>query len=220
MKMKMNKKQAIIIAGGNLTATSKMPCKSFGIPAQRCGVGSRLHEVKGSVCEGCYALDKGLYRMNTVKNAQEKRFKNLYHPKWVMALTTMIGKEKWFRWHDSGDIHSLIHMSNIMAVAIKTPDCKHWIPTREYEIVTTYVESGMFIPKNVYLRLSAHMVDGKPPTELARRLNAYENVEGFIGTSTVAKKKKASCPAHEQDNQCLECRTCWSRKENVGYKWH
>ena len=219
MTKQMTKKQAIKIVGGRLTDTTKMPCKSFGLPAQECNVGKTLVEVEGSVCNGCYAL-KGMYRFTKVQKAQQRRFRKIYTKKWVKALITMIGTDRWFRWHDSGDIHSLIHFTNMMSVIINTPDCDHWIPTREYNLIETYVTSGGIIPKNCYLRLSGYMVDKKPPTELAKRLNAMPNVRGFIGTSSVHKKKKASCPAHLQDNQCKDCRVCWSTKEEVSYKWH
>ena len=43
-----------------LSSTSKMPSKSFGFGAQRCLVGSKLRNVKGSTCENCYAM-KGAF---------------------------------------------------------------------------------------------------------------------------------------------------------------
>ena len=54
----MKLKEAKEITGG-LSNPSKMPGKAYSIPASRCNVGSRLAKVKGSVCEGCYAL-KGM----------------------------------------------------------------------------------------------------------------------------------------------------------------
>lgn len=217
---KLNKKQAIAICGG-LSNTSKMPCKSYGIPAWLCKVGSTLVKIKGSVCEGCYALDRGMYQFANVKNAQTRRYNSLYHNRWVEAIATLIDKDKWFRWHDSGDMQGMLHAINMMKVAKMKPDTKFWIPTREYSLVTDMVEGGMEIPPNVYIRLSAHMIDGEPPSILAKRLNAYDNCKGFIGTSGVAKDKlEVTCPAHEQDNECKECRKCWSTTENVNYKYH
>ena len=51
-----------------LSNTSKMPCKSWGIPASSCKTGAKLRKVKGSVCSGCYA-HKGAYSWKAVKNA-------------------------------------------------------------------------------------------------------------------------------------------------------
>ncbi len=159
----MNRNEAIKITGG-LSNTSKMPCKSISLPAQNCHMGSKLVNLKGSVCEGCYAL-KGTYRFSVVKSALSRRLDNIYHPQWVEAMVFLIGKNKYFRWHDSGDIQSLMHLSNIMEVARLTPDCLHWLPTREYKMIEDYVESYGLIPKNMFVRLSAIMVDGNiPPT--------------------------------------------------------
>ena len=55
----MNTKEAWALVGG-LSKPSKMPGWSIGIPAKECNTGSKLVNVEGSVCEGCYAL-KGCY---------------------------------------------------------------------------------------------------------------------------------------------------------------
>lgn len=213
--------EAISITGG-LSRTSKMPCKSINIPATSCHMGSKLVHVKGSVCEGCYALD-GMYRFPVVKNALERRLSKIYNPKWIFAMSHLIRKDSFFRWHDSGDIQSIMHLSNIMEVASITEFTKHWLPTREYGMVKDYVESGKPVPFNMYVRLSGLMVNGSPPTEFARRLNEYPNVKGFIGVSSVSDEHKVSadnCPAIGQGGKCMECRKCWTTHENVTYQFH
>ena len=54
------------LAVGNLSRPSKMPSYAWSISARRCNVGSKLAKVKGSVCEGCYAL-KGRYMLAILK---------------------------------------------------------------------------------------------------------------------------------------------------------
>lgn len=214
--------QAKAITGG-LTVTSKMPCPSYSLPAQACHVGSKLVKIKGSVCEGCYAL-KGYYRFKQGRNAREIRLASIYNPQWVDAMITLLESRKdksYFRWHDSGDLHSIMHLTNIMKVCEATPNTKHWIPTREYKFVKDFVSSGGIIPANVFVRLSTYMIDGIPPTIFARKLNAMPNVLGFIGTSSVSKDKAvANCPAYEQGGRCGDCRTCWTDKEDVTYPFH
>ena len=223
MMFKIKDKAHAVKLTGGLTTTTKMPCPSYSIPAQACKTGSKLVSIKGSVCEGCYAL-KGFYRFKQGKSARQKRLDTIYKPHWVQAMTYLLEKRKdkeFFRWHDSGDIQSIMHMGNIMTVVQNTPNTKHWIPTREYDIVTQYVEGGLPVPSNVFIRLSAHMIDGILPTELSRRLNKHENVEGHILVSGVSKDKKvANCPAYKQGGKCGTCRTCWSPKESVIYPFH
>ena len=218
----MNRTEASELVGG-LTSTSKMPCASYSIPAQACKTGKKLVGIKGSVCHGCYAL-KGFYQFPQGKKARDNRLSSLYNIKWVEAMVTLIKPRKdsaYFRWHDSGDIQGMIHLCNIMQVAKLTPDTDHWLPTKEYEFLRAYVESGKSVPSNMYVRVSAFMVDGLPPSKFADKLNAYENVKGFIGTSTVVSgKDKSTCPAYDQGGQCGSCRTCWEDEPNVAYPFH
>jgi len=220
----MNRTEASELVGG-LTSTSKMPCASYSIPAQACKTGKKLVGIKGSVCHGCYAL-KGFYQFPQGKKARDNRLSSLYNIKWVEAMVTLIKPRKdsaYFRWHDSGDVQGIIHLSNIMEVARLTPNCDHWIPTRENAFLKAYVESGKIIPKNMYVRVSALMRDGKPPKKFVDKLNKYDNVEGFIGTSTIHHKKEAigsGCIAYNQDGECRDCRTCWTTEENISYPFH
>ena len=61
------------LAVGNLSRPSKMPSYAWSISARRCNVGSKLAKVKGSVCEGCYAL-KGRYMFSNTQDALERRY--------------------------------------------------------------------------------------------------------------------------------------------------
>jgi hypothetical protein len=86
------------------------------------------------------------------------------------------------------------------------------LPTREYGFVSEYVKRHGLFPKNLTVRLSAFMVNGPPPTGLAKILG--------VKTSGVLKTG-FTCPAYRQGNQCLECRACWDKRvANVNYKAH
>ena len=209
----MNKIEAINILGGGLTTTSKMPCKSFNLPAWECKTGSKLAKIKGTVCYDCYAMKNNYIRFPNIKQGQYKRLDALFNAGWVDAMVNIIEREKnnYFRWHDAGDIQSKNHFKNICDVAKKTPHILHWIPTREHKIVNDFVKDGNTIPDNLIVRISATKVDGKPPS------NAMH-------TSTVHKDKKAigfECPASLQDGKCQDCRACWDTNiKNISYKKH
>jgi hypothetical protein len=87
----------------------------------------------------CYA-DKGNYRKysNNIEPVQHARLVSIDDPLWVDAMVVSIGKDKYFRWHDSGDIQSIDHLEKIADVAKRTPNCMHWLPTREYGIVSAH----------------------------------------------------------------------------------
>lgn len=209
----MKIKEAKEITGG-LSNPSKMPGRAYSIPASRCNVGSKLAKVKGSVCEGCYAL-KGMYRFGNVQKALEKRYQSLSDVRWINSMALLISNQSkdFFRWHDSGDIESISHLRQIVQVCKLTPDTKHWLPTREYKIVEQYIDQHGSLPDNLIVRLSAHKVDFAPPSKLAKRLG--------VQTSSVVTSSDFTCPSSKQGNKCLECRACWDKSvANVSYSKH
>ena len=210
----MKLKEAKQITGG-LSNPSKMPGKAYSIPASRCNVGSRLAKVKGSVCEGCYAL-KGMYRFPNVQDALEKRYQSLADERWINSMALLISNQSkdFFRWHDSGDLASVAHLKQIVDVCKLTPKTKHWLPTREYKLVENYINQYGALPSNLVIRLSAHKVNFPAPEKLAKRL-------GVQTSSVTTSKDDFTCKAPKQNNECKDCRLCWNPKvSNVSYLKH
>ena len=154
----MLKKEARIITGG-LSAPSKMPGYAYNLPAQACITGAKLVQVPGSVCAGCYAL-KGRYRFTNVKDALKRRLASLGDPRWIHAMVVLITGERWFRWHDSGDIQSAMHLQAIFEVCKQTPLTSHWLPTRERKFFK-FMDPEV-VPKNLIIRQSSHMINQGP----------------------------------------------------------
>jgi hypothetical protein len=194
---------------GGLSKPSKMPGFAYSIPAQACNVGAKLRTVQGSICSKCYAL-KGRYVFSNVKNALQRRLASLVNNEWVEAMAFQINQAgvNVFRWHDSGDIQSLKHLEKIADVCRLTPDVRHWLPTREYSIVTAYKEKHGSFPDNLNIRLSAYMVDGPLPTGAASRL-------GVTVSGVTSDPNKVSCPAYKQGGVCGSCRACWDKNVAV-----
>ena len=199
----MNTKEAWALVGG-LSKPSKMPGWSIGIPAKECKTGSKLVNVKDSVCEGCYAL-KGCYVFAVVQKAQYKRLEAIQHPDWVQAMATLINSKKpdVFRWHDSGDVQDVQHLEKIFEVCRLTPEKRHWMPTRE-----AWIKDHMHAaPANLVIRFSSPMVDQGP-------------VKSWPNTSTVSTKSR-TCPAPDNNNECGSCRACWDPLvKNIEYGKH
>lgn len=199
---------------GGLSRPSKMPCHGYSIPARTCITGSKLREVAGSVCEGCYAM-KGRYGFANVQTAMDRRLKAIRHPLWVDHMVELIDRSEksgYFRWHDSGDLQGEWHLVKIIQIAERLLHIKFWLPTREYQIVRNVFDLGWKIPENLTIRLSAHMVDGPMPVKLALAV-------GAAASGVVSEGQ--SCPSEYQDNKCLNCRACWDKtKTTVTYKYH
>ena len=202
----MKIKQAKEITG-SLTRTSKMPGLSYSLPAWECKTGSKLRKIPGSVCASCYALKGNYTRYKAIKAAQYVRLEALKDQRWIAAMVAQIIRQKYFRWHDAGDIQSPEHLQKIFRVCELTPETRHWMPTREAQFLKDI--NPATVPKNLIIRMSSHMVD-QPP------------VKFWPWTSTVISGQgQASCPAPKQNNSCGSCRQCWDRSiSNVSYGKH
>lgn len=203
-------------AVGGLGLPSKMPGYAYGISAKRCHTGGKLQGVSGSVCEKCYAL-KGNYRYGSVMGAHEKRWEALQDLKaWRRNMIDLLGslspfipdEERYFRFHDSGDLQSIAHLDSIVRVATDQPEWTFWLPTKEWGIVRKYLQEHT-IPRNLVVRLSVLRI-GQGPQGTTQP------------TSTVSwNDSPHHCPARSQGNECGTCRACWDPKvANVNYPLH
>ena len=211
--LSLTEKQAIAICG-SLSNPSKMPGHGYALPAYRCRIGSLLQLIPKAICHYCYAL-RGRYLFPVVRAAMEKRFSSLSDPRWTDAVSTLIyrSKDRYFRWHDSGDLQSIEHLRNIIRVCRNLPRVKFWLPTREYHTVEAYRRMGGRIPPNLCIRLSAHLIDGKLPLGYGLPVStvSYQN--------TGIRSEVHMCPAPKQNNQCGTCRACWDPSVRiVSYK--
>ena len=189
----------------SFTKTKKMPGLSYSLPAWECKTGAKLVKIPGSVCAGCYAMKGNYTRYPAIKAAQYRRLDAIKHPLWVEAMAAKIKRQKWFRWHDAGDIQSADHLKKIFEVCKLTPDTKHWMPTREAQFLKDVNPEE--VPENLIIRMSSHMIDQGP-------------VSFWPWTSTVGSKSR-TCPAPDQGNSCGDCRACWDRNTpNIEYGKH
>lgn len=193
---------------GGLSAPSKMPCHGWSISAKICRTGSKLRKVKGSVCSGCYAL-KGRYVFPNVEAAMERRLECIRRDPaaWAAAMIKSINKtgDKFFRWHDSGDLLGVNHFRLLCEIAKFMPHVQFWLPTREKQYITNSA------PANLVVRVSAPMI-GEAFVSWRTKYSNTSSVNAGVGYS---------CPAPNQGNKCLDCRACWSGSVvNVDYTAH
>ena len=210
--------KALQMQVGSLSNPSKMPGFGYSTPAKDCQTGSKLAKIVNSICSICYAK-KGRYVFPNVQNAMQFRLDSISKIDWIDCMVELIskkqsklpeGQREFFRWHDSGDIQGVWHLEKIAEIARRLPEINFWLPTREYRFVREWLATATK-PSNLQIRLSAYMIDGKPPTELANRLGL---------TTSGVSENGFNCPAPKQDNACGDCRACWTSDENINYKSH
>ena len=191
---------------GGLSDPSKMPGYAYNLPASKCKMGSKLVNVEGSVCAGCYAL-KNRYKFDNVQNAMHRRYDAIERDDWVESMSLLItrARKEYFRWHDSGDIQSVEHLFKIFDVCERTAPIQHWLPTREHHMVRKALDERQ-PPDNLCIRISAHMVDQMPSVEIEGC--TYSTVH----TDEAVFPDAWICPAPLQDNNCGGCRRCWDKQ--------
>ena len=211
----MRIKQLETLVGG-LSNPSKMPGLSYGTPAAACGIGAILRGRKGTVCEKCYA-HKGMYSFPVVKNAQENRLEILSSnlEEWTVNMTELLSRkyakktapDNVFRWHDSGDVQSIEHLSAIVQIAKNLPGIDFWIPSKEYAIIRQAFRT-LEIPSNLIIRVSEPMI-------------GLANLSDFLHTSTVGAGKGFPCEAYTRGGKCGDCRACWDKEiPSIDYPQH
>ncbi len=226
-----------------LSNTSKMPSKSWSLPAWETCLGARITNVDTNqpdvapACKGCYALTGAYMFPNTIK-ARQHNAEDWQKTDWVEAMVKKIGKAKYFRWFDSGDIYTVELAEKIRQVIKATPNCLHWLPTRAYKdtrilsvlkrMTTPTVSmkssfgeaiikpSPEYLP-NAIVRYSSDSVTG------ARLSNKFGLNSVIIQSEDdfIAEKGYSLCRAYTRGGSCGDCRACWSDKVNtVAYIYH
>ena len=214
---RIQRSEAWRIVGG-LSRTQKMPCHSWGLSATHCRRGAKLREIPGTVCSRCYAR-KGFYPKNHVQRALKRRLDGLKDPRWIAAMAALLKGERYFRWFDAGDLQGLWLLEAIAEVCKLTPECKHWLSTRERRIVQGFLAEDV-MPENLNIRLSADYIG--VPFAISRITDCTWSI--------VSRRPSApstyDCPAtfgtfRGRTCNLAGCRACWEKSVPVvNYKLH
>lgn len=163
-------------------------------------------------CQGCYARD-GNYRFANVRAPRLHNREDWQREDWVDDMVAALAGKPYFRWFDSGDMYALPLARKIYHVMRRTPDCKHWLPTRmqkfaKFQAVLRQMEKL----QNVAVRFSSDSITG-----------AF--LPGIHGSTIVPTNKAMPgvhiCQAYEHGGKCSGCRVCWDRQVPVvGYVAH
>ena len=218
---------------------SKMPGYVFSTSAFFCKTGSKLNKVKGSVCEECYALNGNYIYPSVIKGLNGNSVAIAYYEAiqdytvWVIALSEIIRRRcivkeikdedgnviaiednTWFRFHDSGDTQSSLHLEAINKICLQNPSVNFWLPTREGKFVKEFLQNNE-VASNLCIRISGHMIGSKAKdfgTGLPTSTVDYNESEHHC----VAPLQNGSC-----DGEIANCRNCWDTSiPNVNYKKH
>lgn len=199
---------------------SKMPgACSPSLPPTTCNTGTRLRRVDGTPCSSCYAE-----RLRKAYPSAAKRWtqnvralrRALTGPPaareaWIRAGVELLRDEARragdprVRWLVAGDLQSTEHLYMITAVALRTPELYHRLPTQEPRLVADATRAGWTAPPNLKLTVSLPRVDSKAP---AGAPFATSNV----WTPEHLEREKPDgtlCQATMTHGACGSCSACW-----------
>jgi hypothetical protein len=210
----------------SLSKPGKMETFGYSTSALDCKQGGKLNLVEGSVCHKCYAR-KGRYVYHTVKECLNQRMDKIKNePYWVDAMIYILNHKRIkkernpltiFRWHDSGDLQSMEHFRKIIEIVKMTPQITHWLPTKEVKLMKAFIKTGDKLPKNLNVRVSTFMVNGKP-IKLKGMTTSVVITKDKIG-----KVNGFDCPVYAvpgHGNKCGDCDFCYKSKRRVNYIEH
>jgi len=200
-----------------LSKTSKMPCKSFALPAGKktcIGMIDTDGKIK-AVCSKCYGL-KGSYSWRTAKALREHNLNETLNnlEGFKVDMIKLLTKEKsdYFRWFDSGDVYDNDLLFAIYEICKNTPIIDHWIPTKARELLDQDLWAKLESLNNVTIRYSSPSINGY-----------YQSIHG----STVIQKgqevdetKVFKCPVVNERKKCDDCRACWNSDKVIAYTYH
>jgi len=219
---------------GGLSVPSKMPTFGWSISAKRCNVGAKLAKNEKSICFRCYAL-KGRYIFPKVQNALETRYKKWEEnrPLFVASMIYLMRHKKGiiesgcFRWFDSGDIQGQEMLDDIIQIAKNTKGIKHWLPTKEYQLIKDNMKRDFYIPDNLVVRVSYPKKGGRFTNTIYKHTsgtlykNNFESLQTWLDDNNKQWENGILCPSASQGNKCLDCRACWNNEvSTVIYKEH
>ena len=193
-----------------LSQPSKMPCKSWSLPAWTTCPGARNADGSAvDACSMCYAL-QGRYTFGAVKEVRDHNLSDWTESDWTDAMVKAIGKGTYFRWFDSGDIYSPELAEKIFEVCQRTPNCAHWIPTRAYKDsrIVPFLDKLNALP-NVVVRLSSDSIDGET-IEGDNTSTIVESPEDFV-----SGKGRVLCRAYTRAGKCGNCRACFDKRVKI-----
>lgn len=195
-----------------LSATGKMPCRSWSLQALTTCPGSK--SVNGGLvdaCRGCYATT-GNYRFPNVKAPRIHNQQDWKREEWTSEMIEALDNDRYFRWFDSGDLYDIRLARKVLEVMKATPHCRHWLPTRmhKFEKFQTILAEMSELP-NVTVRLSSDSVTG----ELVAPVAGVDTSSTIVPAVDDITPTMALCEASTREGKCGPCRQCWSKEVKV-----
>jgi hypothetical protein len=128
----------------------------------------------------------------------------------LMNRTGKVGRDdgRYFRWHDSGDLHGVEHLAMLNRIAVACPGTAFWLPTKEPNFVRAFLETST-LASNLIVRLSIPRFNADAPPAYLKLVAESPSVVLAGAHTEQPKAGFEQCNAIYTDHACAECRACW-----------
>lgn len=228
-----------------LTVTSKMPCKSWSIPAVKSCPSAFFG--KGAICgeskehTTCYAT-KRMYLWRAIQNAQDKRYAWAIRAsmdaatgdEFVTLLTLAIQKEaarqerKYYREVRNGDrelgTFEPVYRVHDSGDLFSPSYCRLWQRiSAACPDVRFWIPTRQWRSSNPHMQAALKELGSLPNVALRPSALLFGDeppvIDGLAAGSSAAKVGY-NCPAPSQNNSCSDCRQCWDKRIPIVYRAH
>lgn len=162
-------------------------------------------EIKGSICQKCYAFKNLSYRKN-VSEAYEKNeailTKRLLTNEEIPLLNT-----RYFRFEAFGDLHNEIQLQNYINICKKNKHVDFALWTKNYKLILEYFKSHKK-PSNLRLLISSLMINQPINKKPFEAINLQVSIFTVYSKDYVKENDiKINCGG----KKCIECLRCYKR---------
>ena len=156
-------------------------------------------------CKGCQqiAVVQGAYYRNLrlYNDDPDNFFEQVYYKIKFSGLPKV-------RWFDSGDIPDTDFFRRAIELCEKTPNTKHMMFTKKYEIVNEYIDKNGKLPDNLNVLFSAWDKLWEVPNPHGLGMAYVDFNEKRLNPEI--PKNAFVCPGRE--STCSACGACWSKR--------
>ena len=170
--------------------------------------------------EGCYA-GKGCQQIATVQGAYYRNLRLYYDDpenffEQIYCKVKFSGLPK-VRWQDSGDMPDAEFFDRVVDLCNKTPNVKHMLFTKKYEIVNNYLDKHGSLPDNLNVLFSAWHKLWEVPNPHGLGIAYIDFNDKTLNPEF--PKNAFKCPGRE--STCSACGACFNKKlKAVVFKQH
>lgn len=169
----------------------------------------KMHEVKGTICEKCYA-HKQMERQPTTRNKYAESTLDLTTRLLSFEELPTISHEFGVaRLEAFGELNNTIQVMNYFEICRRNPEINFSLWTKRPELIAEVLSLGISRPENINIIWSTLMINGAP------QIGRYDFVNGYFTVYTKEYAEEHNIKINCGGRKCLECLECYDYHDGI-----